>query len=205
MEKLLLNENKKMADSYLNEMNQVAQNLTDIIHEFNQLPLLDLKIGKEVFDFLSNPLDYFDSRIIIETDISISKNIKINPGQLAKLCNIPYSNFVNRIGLARFVHLNYFVWDEKRKVLEVNPDKIESVRESFRQYSESEKETKEILEVRKLTKLLNQHVKKFNLQDDLDRTAHILNIKLIPNPDERGYIFVEDILFIRERILIEQI
>jgi len=206
MEKILLNENKEMADSHLSNMNEVARNLTNIIHEYNNLPVLKkLETGEQVFNFLSNPLDYFDSRIIIDTNMSISESVRLNPGQLAKLCNIPYSSFINRIGSSRFTYLEYFTWDEKEQVIEINPDKIESIRESFKEYTEDPKEIKAIIEIRKMCELLNKHCKRYDRQDDLDRTAHTLGLKIVVNPKTgMDYVFIEDIQFIREMILIEK-
>lgn len=201
MEKLLLKQNREQADAHITDLNRIAEGLTNIVDEFNSMPVLSsLNTSEQVFEFLSDPLNIFEGSILMDTGIVVSENAKLNPGQVARLFNIPYSDFVNLIDSTNFQYLGYMIFDEKKKIVELDPDKIEDIKESFKKYTESPAEAKEILKIRRLCNLLNEHIKHYDLKYDLHRAAQILNISLIPNPDSKGYIFKENVLFVRERL-----
>jgi len=167
--KILISENKERAELHIKELNERAERMTELIKDYNRLPVLNkLETKEEVFNFLKEPIKYLHEAIIQDSGFTFSDKANPAPDQVAKIFNIPYDEITDKIYKARIGQLGNFDFDEKRTVIYLTDEAREYIAEQFKEYTQHDDEAKAFLLMQKTCTILNEYADRFNL-DRIDR------------------------------------
>ena len=213
MKKVLISENKEQAEQHLDWLKKTAAGITELIAEYNNLPILNnIETREQVKEFLDSPKEYLDHAILTETGISFSKKAQPLPDQIASLYGINYTKIMQKIGGTGRNGLEQLRYDEETKSVVLDPDCKKAVYDSFKEFATSEEEVQAIVRIRKLCGLLNEHCSYFGIaSSDMNLIADRAGLKceIIPGSKQNDpgshWKFVENITFLRAKLDYEKI
>lgn len=197
--RVLISENRNFAEKHIETLKAQISGMVELIRVFNTLPVITpIETVEQVEIFLDDPVAFLDDTIVADSGMTFKH--KPVPEQVAAIFGIPYEQFIKQISR---VHVSKF--DEKLRFedgeLSLNPEYEKSIFEQFKEYAGTEAEAEEIIKDRKLCKLLNERVARYEIPDLLiNQAAQNLYLKSEVKPDGHGYEFREDIGVIREKL-----
>ncbi|MGE0089435.1 MAG: hypothetical protein AB7S50_08190 [Bacteroidales bacterium] len=201
MEKILIKENKKQAEIHIKIMNETAARMTNLLKYYNDLPVLqNLKTVKEIKDFFSNPVKYFENAIITDTGATFSEKAKPMPEQVAKIFNIPYIPVIDKIYQTQISNIDLMEIDSKNLTVSPKPDAIQTIYEQFKEYTKTENEAKLFLYTRELCDHINKYIELFDIDSiEINQAARALRLDAIVKPTGRGYQIAENPDYLKEK------
>ena len=190
--KILIAEHKERAEMQIKELNKKAEQMTELVKVYNELPIINsLTIKKDVFDFFSNPIEWFNNSILNDTGITFSEKATPAPEQVAKMFNIPYEPVINKIYHLKKIDPYFYDFDDKRTSIYITEKGKEKIYEQAKQYIEDEAEIRAYNLISKLCDINNEFIDRFMLDNtSVNQIAHALKLnvtsidkkyRLIPN------------------------
>lgn len=200
MKRVLIKENTALADVHIKELKDKAQKLTELVSFYNEISnLKSITTEKQVKDFLSNPVQYFDNAIINDLEITFSKRAALKPEMVAKMVGIDYNSVVNKIYETGIANLDVMDLNPENLSLNLNEGAIKDIYESSKEYAKDEREAEALLYVRDFCLQLNKFCEFMGADAySVNKVAQNLNLDTIGKVN--GYEITENIYKLRQRL-----
>ena len=209
MKKILITENREIAEKHIRTLKENARAATALIAAFNSLPVLNpIKSRERVTDFFDSPVEFLNNAVLKDSGVTFSTKAKPLPEKIAEIFAIPYDQFVKQIYKTRLNGFENMRFDEKTLTVEFDEDCKTAIYDSFKEFATSEAEVKEITRIRALCKNLNEYCDRWDIDaPDMHTVAERLHLKIVTiqgakqfDSDIAKYKFIENIAAIRRKL-----
>lgn len=205
MKPLLISDNAQRAAAEIQEHQNRARLMTELVQAYNRLPhLSEIDNAIEARDFLTSPVSYLNESIFNELGVTFNGKVKPDVAQLAALFGIPYASIFQRINtsLPHLRNLDRFGFDEGSKSLVLLPEGEEQIKESCKIYLTREAEIELYQNIQEVCDKLNALSGLFGLGNiDLNQVPRALNfISCVGKKDGKGYELVPSVDRIKTHI-----
>lgn len=166
MKPLLISDNAQRAAAEIQEHQNRARLMTELVMSYNRLPhLSEIDNATEARDFLTSPVSYLNESIFNELGVTFNGKVKPDVAQLATLYGIPYASIFQRINtsLPHLRNLDRFGFDEGSQSLVLLPEGEEAIKEACKIYLTREAEIELYERVKGLTDNLNEMCERFEI------------------------------------------
>ena len=175
---MLIAENKERAELQIAAYTDKAKKINELLSYYNGLDVVGkITTKKEVFQFLNNPIEYFDNAILQDAGLSFRKSTP-NPKKLAEIFNLNYDETIGRImstGLSKTI---VEMLDYVNGAIIVKDEIKAQIFEQFKEYTENQAQINAVNLTRDLCNILNDYCTRFELDGAYSDNMHVISTKL---------------------------
>jgi len=198
MEKLLLDERRDEANQAVFDARRNGQIMNELISYYNSMPVLaPISTAVEVKEFFTNPMAFFESRILRDCGIQFPDGAKPKASVIAEMYQIPHAAFFEKITHTRYktFNLRYYAFDEGTRQIELLPSAEDMIKDEWKLYVEPGLQQEEYNKIQAIADAINELAPKYRIDGtDLHRVPQALRIfKTAPiGEGQRGWKLVPD-------------